>query len=179
MVAADLNHAARAPRRVAPQVVLADGDEASGLADMLASLLEQNLRDFPTRARVAGRTRGEVVLVAADNDIAVTLRFEGDRVVVTDGSFAGAPRLTGPWLEMARVCSGQLSPLAAARSGALQVAFGRRPLTLAGAGFALSVPAAFYEDADQRRQTRRRRATVTALFVLGAVATIAVVRRRA
>jgi hypothetical protein len=33
-----------------PQVVLADGDDASGLACMLADLLEQNVWDFPRSA---------------------------------------------------------------------------------------------------------------------------------
>lgn len=31
---------------VAPEVVLADGDEASGLATMLADVLRDNVRDY-------------------------------------------------------------------------------------------------------------------------------------
>ncbi len=160
----------------APQVVLADGDDASGLACMLADLLEQNLRDFPRRARVAALTRGDVVLTASDRDLSVTLHFGDGRVVVTDGVAPGAPALAGPWLEMAKVCSGRTSPIGALRARALRITPGHHPLALAGAGFALSVPPSFYEE-DAARAARRRRTMFIVIAVLLVVAFLAWRRR--
>ena len=82
----------------APEVVLPAGDEASGLATMLADLLRDNMKDYPGRARVAALARGAVVMTASDRDISVTLSFRGREVVVTDGTASGAPVIAGPWL---------------------------------------------------------------------------------
>lgn len=162
----------------APQVVLADGDDASGLACMLADLLEQNLADFPRRARVAALTRGDVVLTASDRDLSVTLHFGDGRVVVTDGAARGAPELAGPWLEMAKVCSGLRSPVSAVGARALRITPGHHPIALAGAGFALSVPPSFYEDEAARAARRRRTTLVAVALVVGALVVLLARRRR-
>ena len=99
--------------RAGPNVRLAAGDRASGLACMLASLLQDNLRDFRSRSFVARFTRGDVVLLASDRDIAVTLSFRPGEIVIEDGAVLGAPVLAGEWLDLAKVCSGQRSPIAA------------------------------------------------------------------
>jgi hypothetical protein len=163
-----------------PQVVLADGDDASGLACMLADLLEQNVGDFPLRARVAALTRGDVVLTASDQDLSVTLQFGAGRVIVRDGAVPGAPALAGPWLEMAKVCSGRSSPIAAVRERALRISPGHNPIALAGAGFALSVPPSFYEGGVARRARQRRTtliAVVLAAGVLGVLVVLLAQRR--
>lgn len=131
-----------------PEVVLAGGDDASGLASMLADLLRDNLADFVGRARVARRLRGPVVLRAADHDLSVTLSFEGDRVVVRDGTTEGAAVVAGEWLAMAQLCSGQLAPWTALRGGELTLERGRPLHAAAGAGYVLSVPASFYAEAE-------------------------------
>jgi hypothetical protein len=133
---------------------------------MLASLLEDNLRDFPTRALAARFARGDVVLLASDRDAAVTLSFRTDEIVIEEGAAPGAPVLAGEWLNLARLCSGQLSPIAAMRSRALRVTPGRGMRAAAGAGIALSVPRSFY---DQDREALLRRRTVISLTALGAV----------
>ena len=86
-----------------PAVLLEAADQASGMAQMLGGLLEDNLRDYPIRARVASRTRGKVVLTASDRDLSVTLTFGDGQVVVSDGAADGAPLLAGPWLELAKL----------------------------------------------------------------------------
>ncbi len=69
-----------------PEVVLADA-EPNGLARMLAGLLEANLARRPERASLL---RAAVVEVdAADAGVAVTVRLDGGRVRVSNGS---APR---------------------------------------------------------------------------------------
>jgi hypothetical protein len=62
--------------------------EPSGLASMLGRLIEQNLERDPSRRRLL---RPAVATVeSVDADVTVTLRFTGDRVVLTDGVAADA-----------------------------------------------------------------------------------------
>lgn len=154
--------------RASTNVSLASGDDASGLACMLASLLEDNLRDFRSRSLVARFTRGDVVLLASDRDIAVTLSFRPGEILVADGAMPGAPVLAGEWLDMAKLCSGRRSPIAAVTSGELRVTRGRAMLAAAGAGFSLSVPKKFYEE-NRDDLTSHRRRTVISLVLLAAV----------
>lgn len=130
-----------------PPVVLRDGDDASGMAVMIAGLLEDNLRDFPGRARVAARTRGSVVLTASDRDVSITVTFGSDGVEIADGARPGVAAMSGPWLTMSRVCSGRITPWRAIRDRELALGWGRSVWALPAAGFVLSVPASFYEDA--------------------------------
>lgn len=154
--------------RAGPSVRFAVGDDASGLACMLASLLEDNLRDFRSRSLVARFTRGDVVLRASDRDIAVTLSFRPGEIVIGDGAEPGAPVLAGAWLDMAKVCSGQRSLIAAVTSGEMRVTPGRKMLAAAGAGLALSVPKSFYEP-HHETFTRRRRIAIVLLLLIAAV----------
>lgn len=162
----------------APEVVLPAGDEASGLATMLADLLRDNMKDYPGRARVAALARGAVVMTASDRDISVTLSFRGREVVVTDGTASGAPVIAGPWLEMAKLCSGQLSPVKAVAQKQLVITPSAHGLTaLAGAGYALSIPPSFYGD-EEAVAKRRRQTQVTIAVVVGVVVLIAWRRHR-
>lgn len=157
-----------APRGAAPPAVRLDaGDEASGLATILGELVESNLRDFSGRRRVAVRTRGDVALAASDRDIVVTLSFRPGEVVVLEGAAAGAPLLKGPWLDLAKVCSGRLSPLRALAQGTLKAEPLAHPALLAATGFVLSVPESYY---DPEGVAHRRK--VAAGIAAGAVAAV-------
>jgi hypothetical protein len=159
-------------RPAVPEVVLVGGDDASGMASMLADLLTDNLRDFPGRARVAARTRGSVVLSAADHELDVTLSFGGGRVEVRDGAADGVTTVSGPWLTMAKLCSGQVSPVRAVRLGELDVRRGRHLPTAAAAGYVLSVPESFYAGRDET--ARRTGRTVSPAVVAAGVAVVGV-----
>lgn len=162
----------RKPGRL--RVSLGAGDDtASGFAYMVASLLEDNLRDFRSRAAAAWCTRGDVVLRASDNDMAITLSFRAGEVVVEEGSRPGVIVLAGDWLHMAELCSGQRSVLGAMASGDLHLQRGRGLRAAVGAGLALSVPKSFYESGDGN--LRRHRAGV-ALMLL-ALGTVAITKR--
>lgn len=131
-----------------PAVVLVDGDRASGMSTMLADLLTSNLRDFGARRRAAALARGRVVMTASDRDISVTLRFRSGVVEISNGSHPTAPEIAAPWLTMAKICSGLVSPRSAWKEGELRVArMVRSPIAAAAASFVLSVPAEFYADA--------------------------------
>ncbi len=66
-------------------VVLAPGAENNGFASMLAELLRQNFEAKPHKLKDLRALTGSVALVADDAEIAVTLEFLGDRLVVHDG----------------------------------------------------------------------------------------------
>lgn len=134
-----------------PEVVLVDGDEASGMACMLADLITENLSDYPGRSMVARRARGDVAFTTTDQGISVTLSFRDGRVEITDGARPGAPIVASPWLVMAALCSGRASPLKARSEGDLSVTFNRRPLTVAAAAYVVSVPPTHYGDGSRRR----------------------------
>ena len=128
------------------------------------------------RARVAALARGAVVMTASDRDISVTLSFRGREVVVTDGTASGAPVIAGPWLEMAKLCSGQLSPVKAVAQKQLVITPSAHGLTaLAGAGYALSIPPSFY--GDEEAVAKRRRQTQITIAVGGGVGVLIAGRR--
>ncbi len=157
-----------------PSVRLSDGDDASGMAVMLADLLADNLRDYPARSRVAHLVRGSVVMTAADRDRSVTVTFAGREVSIADGSLDGAPRMVGEWLDLAQLCSGRLSPIKAVTGRRLTVHNIGRVDLLAAAGYVMSVPASYYGEAT--RWTLER-IVLTLALVAFVVALILGIRR--
>ena len=75
-----------------PEVVLASGDEASGLANMLGTLLAQNVERHPEKYRDFRNVNAAVVFDITDLGSAVTLSFSGDTCTVHEG-VAGRPRV--------------------------------------------------------------------------------------
>lgn len=148
-----------------PSVRLAAGDDASGMAVMLGDLLSDNLRDYPTRARVARAVRGPVVMTAADHDRSITVDFRGKEIVIEEGSTPGAASMAGPWLDLAAICSGGLSPLTAMRERRIEVDNMRRADLLAAAGYVMSVPASYYRDEDEAARIRRQRITIAVVVI--------------
>ncbi len=65
----------------------------NGFAQMLGTLLTQNFEQKPQKRSIAAKMRGRVAIVADDAGVAVTLVFEGNRVVVF-GGIAGYPDVT-------------------------------------------------------------------------------------
>ncbi len=159
-----------------PCLVLLDGEQASELAVMVGGLMEENLRDFPSRQRVAARVRGAVVLTASDRDASVTLRFGPGVIEVLDGTEPGAPIISGPWLTLTQTCSGQGSPLQAWRRGELRVQNHLNASLAAVVLFVLSMPASFYGEARNRRSLVSL--AVGAVGLGAVVALVAAARRR-
>ena len=158
------NPAVSAPTN--PRVRLAAVDDASGMAVMLGDLLTDNLRDYPTRARVARAVRGPVVMTAADHDRSITVRFSGTEILIEEGSAPGAASMAGPWLDLAAICSGGLSPLQAMREKRIEVANMARADLLAAAGYVMSVPASYYRDEEENERLRKRRRTIAVIVLV-------------
>ncbi len=72
---------------------VAPSAEDNGLANMLATIMRQNLEDHPDRARVLDGLVGRLAIFAEDADVAVTWVFERGRATVHDGVI-GIPDLT-------------------------------------------------------------------------------------
>ena len=77
----------------APTVELGRPGEAAGMAAMVAELVRANLADSPSRARVARRARGSIVLLADDRSLGVTLSFREHGVVIDASPAPGLPVL--------------------------------------------------------------------------------------
>jgi hypothetical protein len=82
-------------KSIQPQcpVILNDGDDANGAANILATLLQQNLENFPQRVRVARSMQRPVAVYSTDTGEAATIAFNGDDVVVYNG-LVGRPSVT-------------------------------------------------------------------------------------
>jgi hypothetical protein len=68
-----------------PVIVLDEGAKDVGLAEMLFNLLSQNLEQNPQKLSSFGALKSNVVIVARDIDITVTLAFKGGELTIYDG----------------------------------------------------------------------------------------------
>jgi hypothetical protein len=105
------------------RVVLVEPDAASGLADMLHQYLEQTLVADPGKQRAARAIAGCVVFrTVEDAAVCVTMTFARDRIEVCDGTAVpGAPAISGDFLSIAHLASGQESPVRLLASRRLRV----------------------------------------------------------
>lgn len=69
-----------------PEVVLADGDNASGLASMMGTLLAQNVERSPQKFQDFRRVESSVLIDVSDLGEAITLSFVGDRCTIHNGA---------------------------------------------------------------------------------------------
>ncbi|MBI5536222.1 MAG: SCP2 sterol-binding domain-containing protein [Deltaproteobacteria bacterium] len=76
-----------------PQIDLAPGTEANGMAMMIADLVRQNLELKPHKCADFESLTGTVAIVAEDAEVALTIRFEHGHAVVHDG-IVGIPDVT-------------------------------------------------------------------------------------
>jgi len=73
-----------------PVIVLDDRAKDVGLAEMLFNLLSQNLEQKPQKLSSFGALHSNVVIVARDIDITITLAFKGGEVTIYDGIVGNA-----------------------------------------------------------------------------------------
>ena len=75
-------------------VSLYDLDDANGVANVVATLLMQNLQSFPERVAIARRMSRPVTVYSSDADAACTIVFGSDEAVVYN-DVVGRPSVTG------------------------------------------------------------------------------------
>ncbi len=74
-------------------VELAPGAENAPLADMLATMVRQNLDDRPEKRGPFSRMQGRVAIIVDDLGQAITLRFQRGRLTIF-GDVVGLPDVT-------------------------------------------------------------------------------------
>lgn len=77
----------------AARIELDTAAEGNGLAQLVSSLILQNLQENPAKRQDFARLRGTVAIVAEDAEVAMTLCFEGNMLTVYDG-ILGVPDVT-------------------------------------------------------------------------------------
>jgi hypothetical protein len=70
---------------IKPVIILDDGAKDVGLAEMLFNLLRQNLEQNPQKLSSFEALHSNVVIVARDIDITVTLAFRGGELMIYSG----------------------------------------------------------------------------------------------
>lgn len=98
-------------QRPEPSVELAPGAASNGFAEMLATLLRQNLDERPEKRAAFSRMLGRVAIVLEDLDSAVTLDFARGRLRIFSG-VVGIPDLTvrAPWEWVTKMSLVELEP---------------------------------------------------------------------
>jgi hypothetical protein len=76
-----------------PRITVDPSAEDNGLANMLATIMRQNVEDHPERAHVLATLRGRLAIFAEDAEVAITWVFEDGEATVHDG-IVGIPDLT-------------------------------------------------------------------------------------
>ncbi|MGH3555951.1 MAG: hypothetical protein ACRDTK_00205 [Mycobacterium sp.] len=74
-------------------VNLHDGDDANGIASILATLLDQNFQNYPNRVKTARKISRPVAVYSPDTDSAATIVF-GTREAVVRNDIVDRPAVT-------------------------------------------------------------------------------------
>ena len=135
-------------------VILAGGEAASGLADMLHQFIEQTLADSPRKLRQARRLTGHAVFRAAEDEaLCVGITFAGGRIELMDGGTPNAAdaMITADFLSIAHLTSGQESPFRLLARRKLKVRF-----SVPQVPFLLGMLRFMQIESEARRATRLR-----------------------
>lgn len=91
-------------------VTLVAGDEASGLARMVGLYLEQVLADSPAKQTDAAALRGHLALRATEGDVAVTIVFGDEGVLVEEGLVEPDATISAGIETLMNVLAGRANP---------------------------------------------------------------------
>ncbi len=75
-----------------PSIIVDEGAQENGLANMLADLMTQNMEQNPEKARAFGWIKGSVAITAPDVEVSLTMFFNRGSCVIFDG-VVGRPDL--------------------------------------------------------------------------------------
>jgi hypothetical protein len=121
--------AVQQPTNGARAVTLAAGEEASGLAQIMGQYLDQLLEDSSEKRAEAATLEGRLGLLAREGNVAVTVRFGRDGIVIEEGLHAVDGLVSGEVEYLLHVLAGRVNPAWAIREGRVALRPGlRRPL---------------------------------------------------
>lgn len=147
----------------AVSVVVVDGDDASGLADMLRQFIEQALAESPRKVKQARALSGRAVFRSAeDQGVCVCITFARDQIELRDvePERTAAPSVTADFLTIAHLAAGQQSPFRLLVQRKLKVRF-----RLSQIPFLLRVLRFMQIESEARRAVRIRRGLMIAAVV--------------
>lgn len=111
------------------QVVLPAGEEATGFAQLIGEHIEQSLAASVEKRAEATALRGRLGLVAREGEVAVTVAFNEEGVVIEDGLRAPDVVVSGDVTCLLHVLAGRVNPVWAMRQGRVAIRPGlRHPL---------------------------------------------------
>ena len=110
-------------------VTIAAGEGASGLANIVGQYLEQLLGDSPQKRSQAAALRGNLGLLAREGDVAITIVFSDDGIVIEEGLRGPDAVISGQLEALMHVLAGRANPVwqVAGRSMAFRPSL-RQPL---------------------------------------------------
>lgn len=91
-------------------VILAAGDEASGLARIIGQYVEQMVGDSQAKREQAAGLRGRLGIRAREGDIAVTVVFEEDGITIEEGLGEPDAVISGEIEFLMNVLAGRANP---------------------------------------------------------------------
>lgn len=91
-------------------ITIVAGDEASGLANIVAQYLGQLLADSAEKQETAARLRGRLGLRAREGDVAVTIVFSGEGIAIEEGLREPDGLISGEVEYLMHVLAGRANP---------------------------------------------------------------------
>ena len=152
------------------------GDEASGLANIIAQYLEQLLGDSAEKRADASSLRGRLGLSAREGDVAVTIVFEGNSIAIEEGLQDPDAVIGGAVEFLMHVLAGRANPAWEFLGRKMTIQPGRRPVFAYQAYRLMRLPGVHVWNGIPRPPTGL---LVGAAAVLVVAAAISYVRRRA
>jgi hypothetical protein len=93
-------------------ITVAAGDDASGLANIIGQYLEQLFTDLPEKRTQAAALRGRLGLRASEGDVAVTLVFEENGIVIEEELKHPDASISGEVEMLMHLLAGRVNPAA-------------------------------------------------------------------
>ena len=109
------------PQAEAPSITVVAGEEASGFSRIIGQYLEQILADSPEKRAEAAALRGRLGLRAREGDVAVTIVFDNDGIIIEEGLREPDAMIAGEVEFLMHVLAGRANPVCELYGGHLAI----------------------------------------------------------
>jgi len=109
------------PQAEAPSITVVAGEEASGLSRIIGQYLEQILADSQEKRAEAAALRGRLGLRAREGDVAVTIVFDHDGILIEEGLREPDAMIAGEVEFLMHVLAGRANPVCELYGGHLAI----------------------------------------------------------
>ena len=109
------------PRAEVPSITVVAGEEASGLSRIIGQYLEQILADSQEKRAEAAALHGRLGLRAREGDVAVTIVFDHDGILIEEGLREPDAMIAGEVEFLMHVLAGRANPVCELYGGHLAI----------------------------------------------------------